>query len=95
MTIITKPKNTLAIIVDQLGAIKAQIASLEEAESALKARLVASGQTEIDGTLFRATVRQSERWTLDRKLVEKDMGEDFVTAHSKIAHMTSVYVVSR
>ena len=71
MTIITKPKNTLAIIVDQLGAIKAQIASLEEAESALKARLVASGQTEIDGTLFRATVRQSERWTLDRKLVEK------------------------
>ena len=50
----------LADIVDQLLAVKAQIASLEQTEKELKDCLIASGQTSIDGILARASVSYCE-----------------------------------
>ena len=50
----------LADIVDQLLAVKAQLAALEEKEKELKDCLIASGQTSIDGILARASVSYCE-----------------------------------
>lgn len=50
----------LADIVDQLLAVKAQLAELEQRERELKDCLIASGQTSIDGILARASVSYCE-----------------------------------
>ena len=54
-----KSKNDLGSVVDRLGAVKAQISDLEGVEKSLRDQLVDSGVTEVEGTLFRATVSQS------------------------------------
>ena len=51
---------SMADIVDQLLAVKAQLAALEQTEKELKDCLIASGQTSIDGILARASVSYCE-----------------------------------
>lgn len=48
-------------IVDNLGAVKAQIANLELKEATLRQKLIDSGMEVIEGKLFRCTVTESER----------------------------------
>lgn len=55
----TSEASTLRRRVDELGNIKARIADLEEQEKELRDRIAASGETEIEGRLFRATVSTS------------------------------------
>jgi hypothetical protein len=51
-----KNEFTPAQIVDRLGHLKAELAELENLEKSLKADLILTGQPEISGELFRATV---------------------------------------
>lgn len=57
--------------VDRLGALNARIADLKRQADAIKVDLLASGQREIEGSLYRAVVatRVSER--LDAATVRK------------------------
>ncbi len=89
--------RTLSLIdtVDQLGSIKAQIAALTRQESKLKDILKASGQTEIDGLTFRATVSTSIRETLDMDAVRAKLSPQFISAHTNETEVVAVRVVAQ
>jgi len=82
-------------LVDELGALKAQAASLAQREKAIKEILVAQGQPEYEGDLFRATVSYSERETLDMAAVRAKLSQQFITAHTKVTEVVSLKVVAR
>lgn len=82
-------------LVDTLGAIKAEIAELTAREKVLKDKLIALGETAIDGELFRATISTSERATLDMDAVRAKLSPQFITAHTNISTVTAVRVVAR
>ena len=63
-------------VADRLGGIKAQIAELKKIEADLVERLIISGETAVDGSLFRATVSEvAERVSLDAKAAEAKLRE--------------------
>ena len=82
-------------LIDELGALKADLADLKAREEGLKAELIARGLPEAEGALFRATVSQGTRWTLDVERVKSEMGEAWYTSHSKVGTATSVRVSAR
>jgi hypothetical protein len=84
-----------AAIVDQLGALKAQIAALTDQEKALKKALTGSGFAEIDGDLFRATVNWTERATLDSDAVRAILTPDQVRVCTRTTEIMTVRVVAR
>lgn len=86
-----------AKLADQLGETKAKIAALKAIEDDLKAQLLATGETEADGTMFRATVSFSNRETVDWKaVVEKlEPSRQLITAHTSYAPCTTVRVSAR
>lgn len=85
----------LALIVDELGTLKAQIAALTEREKVLKDALANSGYAEIDGAHYRATVTWSERATLDSAAVRALLTDEQVRQCTKIAEFKAVRVVGR
>lgn len=95
-----KPKESLPSIVDQLGDLKARISDLETEEAALRDKLVASGLTEIEGTLFRCTVSRGEVTKTDYKSVLGSMKmtptiQRLMDNHTSTSERTTVKVVSR
>lgn len=82
-------------LVDTLGAIKAEIANLTAQEKVLKDKLIALGESAIDGELFRATISTSERATLDMEAVRAKLSPQFITAHTNVSTVTAIRVVSR
>lgn len=99
----TAPITNLTVaVVDRLGEVKAEIARLKEIEAELAARLIDSGETAIDGSLFRATVvTTAESSSLDPKAAEaklSELGVDgrWFSKNQKIRKgSTSVRVVAR
>lgn len=99
----TAPITNLTVaVVDRLGEVKAEIARLKEIEAELAARLIDSGETAIDGSLFRATVvTTAESSSLDPKAAEaklRELGVDgrWFSKNQKIRKgSTSVRVVAR
>lgn len=99
----TAPITHLTVaVVDRLGEVKAEIARLKEVEAELAARLIDSGETAIDGSLFRATVvTTAESSSLDPKAAEaklRELGVDgrWFSKNQKIRKgSTSVRVVAR
>ena len=99
----TAPITNLTVaVVDRLGEVKAEIARLKELEAELAARLIESGETAIDGSLFRATVvTTAESSSLDPKAAEaklRELGVDgrWFSKNQKIRKgSTSVRVVAR
>jgi hypothetical protein len=82
-------------IVDQLGAIKAQIADLTKTEKALADMLKASGYAEIDGDLFRAAIVWTERVTLNSDRVREMLSADDIAYCEQKAEVMSVRVSAR
>ena len=82
---------------DRLGFVLAQIAELNEQSKELKPGLIASGLTEVEGDLFRATVSVATVCTVDWKSVAAKFSPSvqLVTAHTKESERTTVKVVSR
>lgn len=99
----TAPVTNLTVaVVDRLGEVKAEIARLKELEAELAARLIGSGETAIDGSLFRATVvTTAESVSLDPKAAEaklRELGVDgrWFSKNQKVRKgSTSVRVVAR
>jgi hypothetical protein len=87
--------SNLKPLVDELGAIKAQIADLEIREKKLRDQLVAIGPGAYDGDNYRATVSSSERDTLDMKAVREKLTKQFIRAHTSTTEVTTVRVDAR
>ena len=79
-------------VADQLGAVKAEIADLEDRERNLRDELIRRGGAEIDGTLYRATITDAVRWTIDAKAVRSEMGEAWWNARCRQSLVTTVAV---
>jgi hypothetical protein len=86
---------SLGELVDQLGHAKAEAAGIKAREEALKAELTARGVTEAEGALFRATVSEAARWTLDAAVIREEMGEAWCDKRSKVTATTTVRVSAR
>jgi hypothetical protein len=94
---LVSPLHNLALgeIVDQLGHVKAEAAEIKAREDALRAELIARGIPEAEGMLFRATISEASRWTLDAERIRAEFGDAWCTAHSKVATVVSVRVSAR
>ena len=84
-----------ADIADTLGRVKAEAAEVKEREDALKAELVARGVTEAQGDLFRATITEAARWSLDANAIRAEMGETWCDRRSKVATVITLRVSAR
>jgi len=77
--------QTLAAIVDRLGALKAVAAQVAEESEILKGELILAGVPAIDGGLFRATVSHCPgRDSVDWKALALALGatDDMVAAYT-------------
>ena len=93
--------NTLNNI-DTLGTLLAQIADLTKQADAIKDGLKDSatapnGSNVFEGDIFKATVVESNRSTIDWKSLSKDLGitDEQLAAYTKTAAVFTVKVTSR
>jgi hypothetical protein len=82
-------------LADELGAVKSDLADLKSREDALRGELIRRGVSEAEGALFRATVTETTRWTLDTDRVKSEMGAAWYDAHTKGSLTTTVRVCAR
>jgi ABC-type xylose transport system substrate-binding protein len=82
-------------LVDELGQVKAEAAEIEAREKELKAELIARSVTEAEGALFRATVSEALRETIDTEKVKAEMGATWWSARCRIGVVTTVRVSAR
>jgi len=87
--------NNLMSAVDQLGVVKAQLAELKAQEEALRAVLIEQGPGAYEGDLFRVTVSESERATLDMAAVRAKLSRQFIEAHTTVTPVVTVRVAAR
>ena len=87
--------SNLTKIIDDLGALKARIADLEAQEKALKQALADLSPGAYEGELFRLSISESERETLDMKAVREHLSRQFIQAHTNIAPVRTLRVVAR
>jgi hypothetical protein len=79
-------------IIDQYGAVDAQIKELELIKSKLKAELLARGIGEYQGEQFIAEVQEYDRENISAPLVRKFADKDFVAQVTQIQHIKAVVV---
>jgi hypothetical protein len=82
-------------LVDQLGAVKAEIATLEAHEKAIRDELIRRAEREIEGAVYYATITDAVRWTLDAKAVRAEMGDDWWNVRCRQSLVTTVGVKAR
>lgn len=79
-------------IIDQYGAIDAQIKELEVIKNKLKAELLARGVGEYQGESFFAEVQEYDRENISAPLVRKLADKDFVASVTTVQHIKAVVV---
>ena len=79
-------------IIDQYGAVDAQIKELEAIKAKLKAELVARGIGEYQGEQFIAEVQEYDRENISAPLVRKFSNEEFVKSVTTIQHIKAVVI---
>lgn len=89
-----KLKVVGAFEIDRLGKLLAQIADLEAQADVIKNDLKEFGVCEVEGALFRATVSESSRTTLDPVKVKLALG-DKISLCQKVSVSKFVRVVSK
>lgn len=84
--------SKLQNLVDVLGDINAQIKSLEDRASDIKKQIIKSGEYQIVGDTFTATVVSTHRSQLDLDAVRSKLSVQFLTAHTREFDVQSVRV---
>ena len=86
----------LVRVVDQLGAVKAQIADLQAIEKELKAELSGSGFSFVDGAQYRASIHWQGHTSIDWRAIAEHFNpsRQLVTAHSSHGEPAPVVRVS-
>ena len=87
--------SNLTRIIDDLGALKARIADLEAQEKALKQALADLSPGAYEGDLFRLTISESERETLDMKAVREKLSPQWMRAHTNVTNVRTLRVSAR
>jgi hypothetical protein len=87
----------LAVVVDQLGGIKAKVAHYKKLEADLVAKLAESGLSEIDGSVFRATVSVADVEKIDWKTIAAKLepSRQLIAGNTTHDTRTTVRVVAR
>jgi hypothetical protein len=85
----------LPAIVDELGYLQAEISKLSARADAIKATLKASDLDTVNGNLFRATISEVTRDTLDQKAVRAKLSRQFIVANTKTSTSVRVCVKAR
>lgn len=80
--------------VDRLGMLLAQIADLTKEADAIKDAIKLSGQS-IEGSLFKATLVDSDRKVFDKEFFVAQNGAEVYDAYTKNTVSVSVRVTSR
>ncbi len=76
--------STMAELADRVGELKAAKAEIEGYIDHLRELFAASGRAEAEGALFRVALgAESEAATIDRKAIERDMGESWIAKYLK------------
>lgn len=89
-------EEELSAAIDALGELKAQMAALENAETAIKKRLTKTiGTGAAEGAMFRVTVTVSQRETLDMEAVRNHLSPQFIRAHTTTKDVTTLRVTAR
>lgn len=83
-------KTNLSTLIDQLGAIKAQIAGLEAQEKALKTALQDLEPGKHTGEKYELTISDSERNTLDMEAVRAKLSPQFIAAHTRTTTVRAI-----
>ena len=76
-------KTNLSKTIDTLGELNAQIAELQTQAKAIKDSLGDLKPGAYEGELFRLTLSQSIRETLDMDAVREKLSPQFITAHTR------------
>lgn len=92
---VSKPLATLVHIADEYIEVDEQIRALTERKAALRECILAHNAERL--VCGRGEINRVEtvRWTLDQKAVKAAMGDDWVTAHSRCAHVVSLRVTPK
>ena len=88
-------KSNLVATIDALGELKAQIAALQTKEKELKKALGDLKPGAYEGELFRLSISESERETLDMKAVREHLSRQFIQAHTNVTPVRTLRVVAR
>jgi hypothetical protein len=84
-----------AVMVDELAAVKAQIAELQAKEKTFVDILKGLGVERIHGTLHDAVISLSERETVDTKALRADLGEELVAPYLRRTLVETLKVTAR
>ena len=87
--------SNLTKISDDLGTLKARIADLETQEKALKQALADLGPGAYEGEIFRLSISESVRATLDMEAVRAKLTPQFIRAHTRETEVRTLRVVAR
>ena len=74
-------QTNLSALIDQYGMLKAQIADL--------------GPGAYEGDMFRLTISEGTRETLDMEAVRAHLSRQFIQAHTNVAETRTLRVVAR
>lgn len=85
-------KAELSKLADELGTLRAQMATLKTRETTIRDTLIKAGVHAIEGALFRATVVEQLRRLVDWKAVAAKLNpsHQLVTAHTKEKPVVSI-----
>jgi hypothetical protein len=87
---------TLEQRIDQMGQLKAQIATLEKEYDKLKSSVIEDvGVGAHEGETFRVSISVSSRETLDMEAVRNHLSPQFIRAHTRVTESTTVRVTAR
>lgn len=81
--------------VDEYALVKAQIEALTKKADELKVKLLAIGEPEIDGKVFKVSINVFEQSRLDMATVRSYLSEEQLAAASKSITVTTVKVKPR
>jgi cell division protein FtsB len=87
--------KNLSKVIDDLGALKAQIAELTAREKAIKDSLVDLKAGAYEGDTFRLTISDSVRETLDMAAVREKLSPQFIAAHTNRTDVRSFKIGAR
>lgn len=87
--------SILSAVVDKLGALKAKIDTLEKEAEGYKDQLKSSGESVIEGKLFRATISRTEREIFSAKLAKGFLSAAEIVECTSFAEAVTVRVGSR
>lgn len=82
--------RALAVNVDKLGELNAQIRALSKQADAIKDKLIASGYGEIEGKAYRAVISARSSVRLDSKIAKAFLSPEQIELASKVSESVSV-----